>query len=84
MDTNQVEEHLASLVVPPATPIAVKCHMRASLGPQLERSEIYEVDLERLRVEYFIPDDFRMTILSLDDRVVSPPLGCVCLLCGRI
>lgn len=51
--------------------VPVKKLRKASLGPELERSEIHEADLDRLRSIYSIPDDFRMTIPGSDNKVVS-------------
>lgn len=71
VDTSLVEEgHPAPSTAPSTT---IKCHRMASLGPELERSEIHEIDLNRLRSMYVIPDDFRITILGPNNRVVSPP-----------
>lgn len=65
------EGHLAPFEVPP------KWHRRAFLGSKLVRSEIHKADLERLRNEYYVPDNIRITILDLDDRVVFPSSRCV-------
>lgn len=57
--------------------VPVKQHRRASLGPELERFEIQEANLERLRKMYYVPKDVRMTILGPSDRVVSPSSRCI-------
>lgn len=50
-DTNPTEEgHPVPLVAPLVTPITVQHHRRASLGFELERSDIQEMDLNSLRV----------------------------------
>lgn len=70
-----VEEEVRVLqaISPVAPPATKPCHRRASLGLELERSLTQEADLDRLRAKYAIPDEFRMTVPYLDERVISPP-----------
>lgn len=47
--------------------VPAKCHRRASLDPDQEKSMIREVDLRRLRDVYFILDSIRLTVPGPDD-----------------
>lgn len=62
------EEVFVALV----TPGVIQHHKRASLGPELEKSMIYDVDLDSFRVRYDVLVELNVSILSPDDRVVSP------------
>lgn len=57
--------------------VLVRRHRRTFLGSELERYEIYEVDLERLMIKYSVLDNFGMTIRGLDNMIVSPPSRCI-------
>lgn len=51
------------------------CHWRAGLV--LGKYVIQEADLDRLRIMYTIPDEFRMIVLGSNERVIAPPPDCV-------
>lgn len=82
MDTNPIEEYPNTLIAFAITPFVIptitrKHHKRASFGLELKKSMTQEVDFNRLRSAYAVPDDFRMIVPSLEERVVSPPFRCV-------
>lgn len=65
------DEYLVPFDVP------IRHHRRASLGPVQEKSKIRKAELRKLKDKYSVLDNIRMTVPSLDDRILSPRSRCI-------